>query len=627
MNRPLLSNAFLFFSFATLILADETITIPTSLVEGIRPGEKSYVMELFVGTPPEIMNFEITFKHDLVILYRDQSLHSVTYSPSGGGSEIFYFGSQHYRINTVEDPARHLYGEHSQCRQCSGMIGLGQGSFFWQLWPDASFTSSSITVGGINPLLQNRHGFLIRCDNDLIETPECMCKTEGVIQGELGGIVHKSYPICISVDNPLTHLPQDIYDRYMIDKNVYSGNVSKWQPLQITLSDSQLEMDPHKLAHILSKGIYLPSDKSVDIHIDPKRLIKEFEVEGKFLLMVPNQDSEDDTITIGNSIWNQFIMYRSPGGDFLFMKHHTVVDHFDALSLLVFSALIWYLVRWKMTDITMKIDKTFVRRNSWLNIFYEVTAPILGLVALLLPITRDIVSDFPELYFISIAIFSFSVIVEIIVIPTVIFDKRLKNLKTSKRDTNTWESKHLIYHAFRLNFLRNLAHETILMISIWVILVERRSEGVATVLTVLVNIYNLYNITFHSIIFLLFYIYTGKNGRKSYKSKFPSILWLTIAIALPILLGFQAFAAYNYFTAPLLKRSAQIYTELILPTLIVGIFLIITVAAHVVSIYLNRAILAIVEIHKREEEEAKKSDDPLAFKSSDILNPQNYSNF
>ena len=391
----------------------------------------------------------------------------------------------------------------------------------------------------------------------------------------------------------------------MLDKNVYSGDVSSWEPLRITLTHPKIAMDPHKISHILGKGIEYPSDESVEIYVDPKKLIKNFEVEGKFLLLVPNQNSEDNTITIGNSIWYQFIMYRNPGGDFLFMKHHTVIDHFDFLSLLVFAALLWYLIRWKMTDITMKIDKSFVRRNSWLNIFYEVTAPILGLIALLIPITRDILSDFPALYGISIGIFAFAVFIEIIVIPTVIFDKKLKNINVPQADYSKWEWRHLVYHAFRINFLRNLAHETLLMVSLWVILAQRRSEGIATVITVIINIYNLYNITFHCIIFLLFHIYTGKDGRRTYKFNRPSLLWITIVVTFPLLLGFQAFAAYNYFTAPLLTRNAQIYTQLILPSLIIGIFLLITIAMYMVLVYLDRAILAIVKIYNKEQEDKK----------------------
>ncbi len=162
--------------------------VPAELVQGTMPGEKAYTIHLFVGTPPESLQFEVTFKTDLVIVYRNQRMHSVSYSPPAAsaegsvGSEIIYFGSRHTRFPITYDPSRALSGEHSHCATCAGMIGLGRGSPVWQVWSEASFTPASITVGAMNPLMESGGrgctGCIVACDIGMRDDG-CMCVAKG----------------------------------------------------------------------------------------------------------------------------------------------------------------------------------------------------------------------------------------------------------------------------------------------------------------------------------------------------------------------------------------------------------------------------------------------------------------
>lgn len=579
--------------------------IPAELVEGLFPGEKAYTIHLFVGTPPESMQFEITFKTDAWIIYRNQRIRSVSYTEESGGSDIVYFGSKHMRLSMIYDPTRELYGEHSHCMICQGMIGLGRGSPFWQLWSEASFTSASITVGGINSLMESGirgcSGCIIGCNTDIVGD-KCMCITEGRLENYFDGPnVEESstYSLQISIDSPVTYLPSQLYDRYMAGKNVYKDDYANdWDPIKIVIPQIA-SMDTHMSENLLSKGIDVSScDTSLHLEIDPGTLVREFEVEGKSLLLRENPDPNDTSITLGNSMWNQFIFYRAAGGNYVYVQHHPVHDQLSLASILIFAVLFWYLIRWKMTDMNLEIGDRGARESgNWVNTFYELTGPILALVALLLPNARDILSDFPVLYTLSIIIYVVAVLLDLVVMGSwmiIWLWKRPRALSSMQNVPNY--VKRNSYNMFRINFLRNITHETILMIAMWVILVERRTEGISSVLTVVVNVYNLYNITFHSTLFILFLVYAGREGiMQSEKDDVPSVLWVLTVLIMPLLLGFQVFASYTYFTAPLFMRNAQIYKDIILPALVAFYLIIVNIAVFMVSLYTKKSSAAIVE--------------------------------
>ncbi|KKL03740.1 hypothetical protein LCGC14_2623100, partial [marine sediment metagenome] len=310
--------------------------IPTELVNGALPGERAYTLHLFVGTPPESLQFEITFKTDLFILYRQQRLHSVSYSEENGGSDIIFFGSKSYRVPIVFDPQRHLYGEHSHCIHCIGMIGFGKGSLFWQIWTDCSFTSISMIAGGLHDLMYSTgqkkcKGCIISCD--VYSLDSSMCVTQGILENYRIKNDENMHKIRISIDNPFTYLPQKLYDRYMLGKNMFKDDpINDWEPLKISVPQMKI-IELHLHSNLVQKGINVDScEKSIRMIIDPSTLIYNFKVEGKTLLLKSNPDHNDTSITLGNSIWKQFIFYKTVNGEALFIQQHILHDHFSLIN-------------------------------------------------------------------------------------------------------------------------------------------------------------------------------------------------------------------------------------------------------------------------------------------------------
>ncbi len=598
--------------------------IPADLVQGRFPGQKAYTVHVFVGTPPESLHFEVSFKNDLVILYRDQRFHSVTYSTEGpSSSEIFYFGSDRTRLPVVFDPDRALYGEHSHCSSCDGMLGFGRGSVLWQRWSGATFTPASVTLGGLNPLMQfggrGCSGSVIECDAHVADM-DGMCLTKGYLENYLGdesestdGVVSESdpaYPIVISIDSPFTYLPRSLYDRYMRGKNIYADSVpGDWEPLRIRIIGAPLLQDGVSdgvrdgvVAEFQGMGLDVAScNGEAHLVIDPETLVKNYEIEGRSLLLKENPNPDDNTITLGNAVWAQFIFHREASGQYVYIQHHTVHSHLSPAALFIFAALLWYLVRWKMTDINMKTEDLIVPgRINWLNAFYEYTAPFLALAALLMPVARDVVGAFPLLYALSVLIFAVAAIVDLFVISAWIIISLYRTDSGKRRLLPAHNSAHYLrrqsHNMFRMNFLRNVTHETLLMIGMWVVLTGRRTEGIASVLTVIVNFYNLYNITFHLVLFITYTIYAGKrDSTRDATNGITSLVWSMAVVTLPLMFGFQVFASYTYFTAPLLMRQAQFYEEIILPSIALIYVVIVSASAYMVMLYMRRAMLTVVQ--------------------------------
>ena len=188
-----------------------------------------------------------------------------------------------------------------------------------------------------------------------------------------------------------------------------------------------------------------------------------------------------------------------------------------------------------------------------------------------------------------------------------------------------------LYFNFRMNFVRNVTYETMLMTGLWRVVLERRTEGISSALTVVANVYIVFNTSFYFFLLLVYLLYTqGKKNKattmstsnpsssssSSYHGEYAlfgpdeSISWLIITTGLLLLLGFEIFASYNYFTAPLLQKNAQLYTEILLPALAVIFILVIDASLYMVRLYIKFSLQSVIKEH------IKSSDNSISSSSS-----------
>lgn len=567
-----------------LLIECNGLNIPTSLIKGRYPGEKHYTGRLFLGTPPEPLTLEISFKVSSLVLYRDQHKHSISYY-APDPSEIIYFNDQHYRLPVEYNPYRHFDHFEPQCSNCEGVLGLGKGSPFWQIWRDASFTLGSITIDDLNPLMRGTSGVckgvFLKCDEG-----GSICTTTATLLND-----NKTYAVHLDFESTRVYLPHQFYDQYMQQKNLYFDDIDTWPKIELQFQGSQLA-DENLVANLKNRGLDPKSCKSdITMAVDPNHLLHEFEVEGKIILIKPNLFANDSSITLGNNIWKHFVVHRTHQGDYLYVQSHPLQDHASAWALILFIVIFWYFIRWKLTSISYFVkDKKVEKRLTWLNLFYEITAPFLVLATFFFPNIKNVLNDFPVLLFSSVGIYLYSAILNFVLLAVFITTLQGRRIPITTK-------KNLMFN-FELNYLRNITHETILMIGMWVILLEKRDEGVANAISVIINVYIVFNISIHFNVFMVtsvYYLYAPQR----YRSTFGT--WGIAALTILGLFFAQIFISYVYFVNPFLQKNSQIYEQIILPFLIVLYIILFSIATYISSLKFKTAILQILNEKGKKE--------------------------
>jgi hypothetical protein len=573
--------------------------IPASILKGIKDGEPSYAVTLHVGTPLKEIVLEISFSYNTIILFKDVSSTSQSYTfQDQTESDIFYIADMQYRIPFIQDQYKSRFFEfRPNCTTCDGIIGLGEGSFFWRIYPDASFSQASITLGGINQIMAR--------SSDCVGTPmtcerysfDSLCTTVGVVNG-------KNYTIKFSLDSQFTYLPFELYDPFVMGNNVYESSTENWSPLYIDIPKGyHSEIDSHALLHMKSQHLDVKEcEEDKRITLDPADMIGKSENGMKVLLVRSNQEQEDNEITIGISILSQFMIYRHTGSNTMVIQSHLTRRNISPINLVIFSVLLWLLVRWKMTDMSIsmsprrtnikskKISDTVkissipfsigelnrhktTNRESIVNLVYEFLSVPLVITVMFLPITVQILEDFPGLY--TIVIISFFVSLSTEMICLIIFIRR------NERDEDSESISNLLVHA---TITRNIAYESNLILGLWLCLLERRLEGIATLLTVVINVYGLYNMTFYIGALVIFYIYDTPSFRES-----NVIIWIYTTFIFPLIYASFIYITFVYFIYPLFLRTSTVYRALIIPSIVFGYLVIVILAIYVLALYIENS--------------------------------------
>lgn len=604
-NKRVVSILYLYIHCMIIPHSSSSVVIPASLVRGHREGEQSYAVVVQAGTPPQKFTLEVSFSTDQIVLFRDIFRFSQSYTNQNGfESDIFYVADQRFRLKFISNLNRFTPSFQLNCSRCDGLLGLSRGSLLWRLYPEITLTSVSVTLGGTNEALISANGCsgaLIRCEP---YTDDSLCATEGSVDGI-------NYTIKFSVESPYTYLPIDLFDKFVQGNNVYETADERWIPISISLVRVKRdEIGDSVLSHMQSRDIDLTSCKGeITVTLDPQYMIGKSDSGMRILLIKPNEDSTDNTIRIGTSSWNQFIFYKNTVWNTMIVHAHTVQPNMTVMNLILFSVMIWFLVRWKMTDVSVvlysKQDEGKTWKNLWssdqptssstqepqsltrreiiINLLYEVGAIPLVVTIFFLPQTTNIMMDFPVVYWISFSFFLISVIVEVMSLRSLLIRSTNRVRRRSRL------SSSLVVH---ICLARNIAYENNLILGLWLCVVQRRNEGIATLLTVLLNVYGVYNLTFHMIMTLVFYI-----KAKPVLGKRNGIVWLYTSVIVPIMYAFYLFATYRYFVHPLMERNATIYRQLIVPTIIFAYLFIFNIAVFMASLYINIGEKKIVSEH------------------------------
>jgi hypothetical protein len=550
-----------------LVLAAAVLAFPTTSVlpatlrqSDLRPAEHVYVASLYLGSPAEELELEVRFDVAGLFVYRRQEVHSAS---QAAGTEIVFWGGTPLRT-PVADGARRPPG--ALCGACGGVLGLRFDSFVWRWWAEGTLTHASITLGGMAPVAAGPENAVARvnCASPAPGEAVLGALCVSACAWEWGGRVY-DFPAIIAPHLPAVYAPDVVYGSYLRGKNI-NEKPGGWEPLLLDMYNASLAFDADELS-------------------------AQHGVEARDLLLRPWPGS-GDAFAVGSAVLRHAVLHYSAPHGTLHIRAHAVHEHLSVVNLILFAVLFFFLVRWKMTN--MQHSFMHPRRRYWLDYLFEVGGIVLGTTAIFLQNVRGILSEFPVLYTLVIAIYALAVTMEGV-------SKYLFFRYVRGRAGGAAADRLL----FMAKFIETVWHEAILALALWALVAERRREGVANVLALLLNIYNLFSITVNFFILVHYFAMlaaAGGQGQKKNKKKRRRKSTAAVSVAtglasasLAFLVPVYVFITAAYFATPILTRNAQIYTELILPALLVGAAAVATAAFFLVDTYIRQIARSLLE--------------------------------
>jgi hypothetical protein len=527
--------------------------IPTK-IELKTAGYESYIADVIIGTPPMTYRLQISFSFDDLILYKNLEFESTSYCEMSGGNDLLHIGSEIYRIPIISDPRKQLITNESYCENCVGILGLGGGSVFWKIWPQLSFSRNSIYLNTINPEFTSNHNgevYILNCDDPQMDGS--LCKFTGNIS--FGKEVYPNIVIEFKLLDENMYIPQEIYDAYMKNKNIYTS--SKWEEMHIHYNTHSFQSNIKPYDHF---GTF---KKTFKIDFNPQKYIRSVINGGKkFGIKI----SSTNSIQIGVDILKHFIFHKNIYNSEVIIKHIDTTDTLSLVNVILIGILVWLLMKWMITDINSVSEMNVSYKNKFWSIIFELIGIGIAITSYVLPSTLRVLAGYRVLYILSGVFLGITLIFKIISMGISFSYKK----GYSKR-----------YEVFENTVIRSLTQEILLLFGLWLLLIERRLALTSTALVLIVNVYLIYRITFYLIITTLYSFYK--------KGKEKTALFLLFYLLVILLYIYQILATINFFIRPIFVRDFQLYENVIVPFLIILYFFIISFAVYMTRLYFKKA--------------------------------------
>ena len=537
-------------------------TIPV-IVRGsdIRRGEHVVIARMFVGMPPQTLDMEVRFDVGGIVIYRDQSLHSGKHvrgarGPGGFGdaaTDAVFFGAAERRTRILDNTGGPPPGLSTPrlCGLCSGILGLRRDSDIWQWWPTATFTPGAITFGSRIAALPNapqrEHTF--SCEP--YDGSATLCATRG-------RCMHDDVRISIEPSNPYVAIPRHLRRAYLAGKNIYNSH-NTWDTLNVEL---------------------LPGDGTTPapLRLGHDDLSGQHGSEARELLVV--ESVKNDTITLGIPLGWRYAMHFDHVQNTLVLREHPVTMHLSVTYVFLYIIIAFMLIRHKMLSSEQHYagDPRGSTEDT-ANIIFEVAGWSISTLLLFLPGVFDVlVPDYPALYGITVAIIAIG---GIVTVASRVYVSRAQRLQQQTQTTT-------MYHVL---LAETVWYESVLFSALWLAIVPRRREGVASALTAFAAAWALYSFAGYATQWLT-YITVGF-GVKSHPGavRRPSA-WLVAftGVSILALLVHYSWVFIELFMTPFLERVGMIYADLALATTLIISAILIATGAEIASAHVFRAV-------------------------------------
>ena len=530
---------------------------------------------------------------------------SSTYSSQKGGYDIITFFEQKYQIPVISDPnhetIRRIKNEY-RCLDCDGILGMSQDSVLYKLFTKIGFSSSYISLGrdpSDSRMVEASRIHHVNCEPHV----KGLCTTTGSISF---GTIHYN-GIRIEIDPSMSGiiLPPQIYDEYMMDKNIYSmeKHHSDWDSIVVRSFDSSFWRT-----------------KNMKINEEEKEWTEEFEYNlhpdnfvfysktGTKLLGIKRGDENgfktNYTITLGDTVLRKMLIERS--GDELFLTDFNTFDDIDAWNLLLFSFQWFFLLRWTVVNLNIyDLSLDWNLKYSWFEIIFEWTAVVISFVAILLPDTLDLLDTHEDIYIGSWVLLGFG-----------IFLKIFLKIYYLRRDKINY-----FIHRYKDHYLRlidSFLEHVILLTGLWILVLQSRTEGGNSPLLFLINVTMLFIIGSYFVISILdiisLIIIQTRPPEKNYyeidenveedldktkrkisidKKNLPNIRkeGLLFLFFVTLAFAYQGVVTLNFFARPLFIKDLNLPDSYNIPLLILLYFFTLYISIVVADLILDYSIV------------------------------------
>lgn len=513
-------------------------------------GNDVYVVDVLLGKPFRPYRLRVSFSHAGIVLFRDISRLSSTYSFDYTGSDILKIGTGHYRIPVAMSADTTDKG----CLDCDGILGLEMGSVIWRIWPHISFSRATVYLGKQNPVIDEiSDKQTIRCEDPQISGS--LCKSRGQLHiPEIGISTETAIDINPTVEN--IELPAKIYDAYMKGRNIYTDDLSKWPKLRVEIP----ALENKTFQFVISPEHHFASSLNAPRHVAIVR-------------------SEGESLSIGTYILRQKIIHKNGLDTTLLLASSSSVDALSLANLFILLFLVVLYSRWRITDLRKPVSSDYDVRNSMFNLFFETAGVGLTIAAYVIPSSLNVLESHIIIYVMTGVILGVSIFFKAVAV--------VRSFTFSQIKVSEYES------ILENSLVRSLTHEIILLTGMWLVLLERRVEYASTALVLFINVYLVY-ITLYYFFVMLSYIFYQKTRVSTDFVAFTFFVFLVFLVIV-----YQVLVAVNFFIRPLFVRNYSIYEELLVPALALFYMLLAAIAVYVVQLYVKKSGRVVLTTEKK----------------------------
>lgn len=273
-------------------------------------------------------------------------------------------------------------------------------------------------------------------------------------------------------------------------------------------------------------------------------------------------------------------------------------------------------IRWKLTDPVLRINSMNdnVYWGNALTVCLEFLSIFITILIYVLDSTQRVLRNF---VFIDVIVSVELVLMTIFNVACTVYLTHLSKKPVKMRRDKVTKRYSIAYPRrdiasfFHVNMVRNVCHDTIMVISLWLVLLERTQVTMATVPTVIINMYGFYNLSFYMQEALFVPIAEKISGMKKGSLYYFNTLTRIFSFGvLPILFYIQLGITYSQFMKPWIDENAPYLSDIDDQLCILILDILFLSAFETLEKYLakyNRDVIRkYIEIHKSRDGDKQK---------------------